>query len=166
MIGYPLLNRRMLVGAIVVADQMKLTRRITAGERIEKGNELAMAMAAKAPRMDLAAGYLQRSKQAGGAMAGVIVGAARGQARPHRQQRLGAIKRLNLRLFIHAQHQRPLGRVQIEPNNVGQLAVEVGVGAELEGLDPMRLQTVLAPCDARWPATSRPPWPAAARSNG
>jgi hypothetical protein len=32
--------------------------------------------------------------------------------------RLGAIKRLNQRLFIQARHQRALGRIKIGPSNV------------------------------------------------
>jgi hypothetical protein len=40
------------------------------------------------------------------------------------------------------------------------------VAAELEGLDPMRLQPVLLPeCDAPWPWTSALPWPSVAYSN-
>ncbi len=71
----------------------------------------------------------------------------RGKAktRPHRQHRLGAVKRLDLRLFIHTRHQRPLWRVQIKPDDVGQFAVKLGVGAELKALHPARLQPVFAP---------------------
>ncbi len=102
-------------------------------------------MVAEAVRMNLAAGRLQRGEQAGGAVAGVIVGAPGRQTWPHRQQPLGAVKRLHLRLFVHAQHQRPLRRIEIEPHHLGQLAVKIGISAELEGLDPMRLQPALLP---------------------
>ncbi len=95
--------------------------------------------------MDLAAGHLERHEQRGGAVAGIVMGHAGGQSGPHRQRRLGAVKCLDLRLFVHAQHQRPFGRVQIEADDVGQFGVEFRVAAELEGLDPVRLQTVLLP---------------------
>jgi hypothetical protein len=36
-----------------------------------------------------------------------------------------------LRLFVDAHHQRALGRIQIEPGDIGQLEVELGVAAEL-----------------------------------
>jgi hypothetical protein len=44
--------------------------------------------------------------------------ASLGLPRAHRQQRLGAVERLDLRLFIDAQHQSAVGRVEIEPNDV------------------------------------------------
>ena len=50
-----------------------------------------------------------------------------------------------MRLFVHAQDQRALGRVEIEPRDIGQFEVELGVAAELESLHPMRLQPVLLP---------------------
>jgi hypothetical protein len=52
---------------------------------------------------------------------------------------------LNLGLFIHAQHQCALRRVQVQARDVGQLGVELRGAAELEGFDPMRLQTVFLP---------------------
>jgi hypothetical protein len=60
---------------------------------------------------------------------------------------------LNLR-FIHAQHHRSLGRIEIKPNDLGELSIELRVAAELEALDPMGLQTVLLP---RKSGCRRPP---------
>ena len=57
----------------------------------------------------------------------------------------GCGKRLNLRLFIHARHQRALRRVQIEPDDMGQLGVEPRVAAELEAFDSVRLEPILLP---------------------
>jgi hypothetical protein len=54
-------------------------------------------------------------------MAGVVVGAAFDLAGAHGQQRGGTIQRLNLALFVHAQDQGTLGRVQIKPNDVADL---------------------------------------------
>ena len=143
--GEPAHDRRMLVGAIVVADQMQLKSRIAFGQRFQEGDEFDVGVALEAPSMDLAAGHLQRGEQAGGAVARVVVSHTSGQSGPHRQRRLRAIKRLNLGLFIHAQHQGLLRWVQIEPDDIGQLPVELGVAAELEALDPVRLQPVLLP---------------------
>src|SRR5579885_2036923 len=98
--GQPLLYRRVFVGPVVVADQVQFPARVAAGQRLEEGDELLVPMATKAARVDLAAGHLQRRKQTGGAVTNVVVGAPLGQTRPHRQQRLGAVKRLDLRLFI------------------------------------------------------------------
>src|SRR6516162_9520541 len=71
--------------------------------------------------------------------------------RPHRQQRLGAVERLDLGLFIHAEHQGTVGRVEVEPDNVADLVDKQRIGGELEGLDAMRLQAEGAPdaADAR-----------------
>jgi hypothetical protein len=63
--------------SIVVADQVQLAARIAARERIEKGDELDVAMAPKGAHVDLAAGHFQCGEQAAGAVAGVVVGHAR-----------------------------------------------------------------------------------------
>ena len=115
------------------------------GRRRQEGDELGMPMVPVAAPTDRAPGHLQCGEQAGSAMVEAIMGHTDGQSGPHRERRLGAVKRLNLRLFVHAQHQRTLRRVQIEPDDVGQLGVELRVAAELEGLDPVRLQPVLLP---------------------
>jgi hypothetical protein len=51
----------------------------------------------------------------------VVVGHAFDIAQPHRQRRLGAFQRLNPRLFIRAQHQRLVRRIEVEPGDAGQL---------------------------------------------
>src|SRR5215467_9059297 len=143
--GQPLVYGKMLVGSVVVANEMQLPFGVTARQRFQESNELNMGMAREAASMHLAAGDLQRCEQAGGAVAGVVVAHAGWQSRPHRQRRLGAVKRLNLRFFIHTQHQRSLGRVEIETHDIGQFAVELRVAAEFKGMYPVRLETVLLP---------------------
>src|SRR5215831_21214345 len=66
-------------------------------------------------------------------------------ARPHWQQRLGAIQGLNLRLLIGAEHECALRRIQIQAHDVPHLFHEERVLRELEGLGPMRLQAEGAP---------------------
>ena len=70
----------------------------------------------------------------------VVVGAPLGLAGPHRQQRLGAVQRLDLALLVDAQHHRAIRRIEIEPDDVAHLLHEQRIGRELEGLDAMRLQ--------------------------
>jgi hypothetical protein len=67
------------------------------------------------------------------------------QPRSHWQQRLGTIECLNLRFLVNAQHNGPLGRVHIQADDVRQLGRKLGIGAELEGLHAMRLQTKFLP---------------------
>ena len=57
-----------------------------------------------------------------------------------RQGRGGAVQRLDLGLLIHAQHQRPLRRVQVEPDDVTDLGDELRIGRQLPGLLQVRLE--------------------------
>lgn len=43
-------------------------------------------------------------------------------------------------LLVHAQHHRPIGRVEVEPDDVDELVLEVLVVRQLEGVDPVRLE--------------------------
>jgi hypothetical protein len=69
----------------------------------------------------------------------------RGLAGLHRQRRLGAIERLDLRLLIHAEHQRALRRRHVEPDDIDDLLGQPRIAGELERADLMRLELVLAP---------------------
>ena len=94
---------------------------------------------------DLTAGHVQRGEQRGGASPDVVGGLTLGHARHHRQHRLGPVQGLDPALLIHAEHQSPLGRVEVEPDHVVDLVDEVRVGGELERLDPVRLEAEGAP---------------------
>jgi hypothetical protein len=75
----------------------------------------------------------------------VVVGCALGGAGQHRQNRPGAIQRLNLRFLIHAQHHGTLGRVEIQAADVIDLLDELRVSGELELLLTVRLQAERLP---------------------
>jgi hypothetical protein len=92
---------------------------------------------------------VQGGKQRGRAVALVVMAASLGLPRAHRQQRLGAVERLDLRLFIDAQHQSAVGRVEIEPNGVAHFVDKQRVGRQLEGFDTVRLQSRPARCAPR-----------------
>ena len=102
---------------------------------------------------DLAGGDVQGGEQRGRAVPLVIMAAPLDLPWPHRQQRLGAVERLDLRLFIDAEHQGAVGRIDVEPDNVahprsgrGQALVDKQrVGRQLEGLGAVRLQAEGAP---------------------
>jgi hypothetical protein len=49
-----------------------------------------------------------------------------------RQARLGSVQRLYLALFIDAQHDGVLRRVQVEPEDIGAFLGEQRIGADLE----------------------------------
>jgi hypothetical protein len=51
----------------------------------------------------------------------IVIAAPLDLTRPHRQQRLGAVERLDLELFVHAQHRCTVGRFEVELDNVADL---------------------------------------------
>jgi hypothetical protein len=66
--------------------------------------------------VDVAGGQIQCSEETLDAVADVVVGAAGRGGGQHRQARLGPVQGLDLTLFIHAEHDRAFGRVQVEPD--------------------------------------------------
>ena len=80
----------------------------------------------------LAGAEVQRGEEARGAVALVVVGGALGRPGPHRQDRLGAIERLDLALLIDAQHDGALGRVEVQTDDVADLLHELRILGELE----------------------------------
>jgi len=121
----PAANRRCLVGAVVVEDQMHVEpgrhRRIDGAQELA---ELARAMPPVALADHLAALHVQRREQRGGPVAHVVVGPALHLSRPHRQKRLRPVQRLDLRLLVGAEHQSLVRRVEVEPDDVPDLLDE------------------------------------------
>jgi hypothetical protein len=78
--------------------------------------------------------------QRGGPVAAVVVGASLRLAQAHRQQRLTAVEGLDLRLLVDTQHQRVLGRVQVQPDDVAHLLHEQRIVGEAEGCAAVRLE--------------------------
>jgi hypothetical protein len=94
---------------------------------------------------DLPGGHLQGGEQGGGAVSPVVVRAALGRLEPHRQQRRGAVQGLDLGLLVDADHHGVGGRVQVEPDYVADLGLQLWVGGELERLHAMGLQVPVPP---------------------
>jgi hypothetical protein len=88
---------------------------------------------------------LQGGEQGGGAVPAVVVGAAFDQVRLHRQDRRGPLQGLDLGLLVAAQHDRTLGRVQVQADDVDDLRLQLRVGGEPERAGPPRLDAELAP---------------------
>jgi len=82
------------------------------------------AVAAGPKADDFAGPGIQRSKQTGRAVPRGVMGAALDLPRSHGQQWSGAIQRLDLALFIHAQDQRALRRVHIKSHDVAHFINE------------------------------------------
>ena len=104
-----------------------------------------MAVPGQAGLLDPAGSDFEGGEQGRGAMTDVVVGGALRQPRADRQDRRGPVQRLDLRLLINTEHDGLLRRVQIQPDDIADLGVELGVGGELERLGPPGLQIPLAP---------------------
>ena len=88
---------------------------------------------------------LQCSEKRCSAITLVVVGHRAATTLFDRQTGLSPIQRLNLALFVHAQDDRLLRRIQVQSDHVGQFLQELGVAREFECLDKMRLQIVGLP---------------------
>jgi hypothetical protein len=62
-----------------------------------------------------------------------------------RQAGLGSVERLDLALFVDAEHDGVRRRIDIEPDNVAQLVDELGVFGQLKLPDAMGLKPMRAP---------------------
>jgi hypothetical protein len=54
-------------------------------------------------------------------------------ADPQRQSGLYPFKRLTLALLIAAEHQRTVGRIQIQPDDIPELLLELRIAGDFEG---------------------------------
>jgi hypothetical protein len=90
-------------------------------------------------------GHVESSEQGGGSVLDVIMRPALHLGGLHRQQRLSAVQRLDLRLLIHAQNNRLLRRMQVETHHIGERGRQLRVGAELEAAAALGLNLVVAP---------------------
>ena len=104
-----------------------------------------MAVPGQAGVDDLAGGHLQGGEQRGGAVADVVVGGLLRHPGHDRQDRRGPLQGLHLGLLVDAEHHGVLRRVQIQPDHVADLGLELRVGGELERLHPPGLQVPAAP---------------------
>lgn len=143
---YPGLNTSMLVSPIVVHDQVQIQfRRGFIIDRFEEPNELLMAMPWHTVADDPTVKRDQCGEQRRRSVPFVIVRHRATTALLHRQSRLRAVERLNLRLLVDAQHKRFIRRIEIQPDYVIDLLDKVLVPAQPEGLGQVRLELMLSP---------------------
>ena len=121
-LGQPVADRLGLVGGVVVHDQMDIEVGRHAGlDLVEELPELAGAVLRVATADHRAGGDVQRREERGGAVPGVVVGAPLRLARPHRQQRLGAVERLDLLGWMAPSRHRGAKMVAIEGHQRGAI---------------------------------------------
>src|ERR1022692_891536 len=144
--GQPLAHLRMLVGCVVVDDGVdRLSRRHLRLDGVEEADELLVPMALHIATDDGAVEDIEGREQCRRAMTLVVVGHRPGAALLHRQAGLSAIERLDLALLIDREDHGMGGRVDIEADDVAQLAHKLRVGRKLELLHPVRLKAVRTP---------------------
>ena len=123
----------MLVGGVVVEDHMDaLAGRDIGLDGVEEADELLVAVALHAAPDDLALEHVEGGEQGGRAMPLVVVGHGAKTALFHRQAGLGAVERLDLRLFVDREHDGVGRRVDVEPDHIAQFGDEVGIVRKLE----------------------------------
>ena len=145
-VGQPALDAGMLVGGMVVDDEVDVEVRGHVGiDVLEEAQELLVARARPALGEDPAGGDVQGGEEGGGAVADVAVRHAFDVAQPQGQEGLGALQGLALALLVDAQDQGMVGWIQVEANDVADLLDEEGIGRELEVLLPMGLEVERGP---------------------
>ena len=145
-LGEPGADPGMLMGPVVVEHDVQVRPGMGGGDLLQEPQELLVAVPRVAGvRGDLAGGHLQGGEQRGGAVPGVVMGPAGGQAGPQREHRRGPVQGLDLAFLIDADHDRVVWRREVQADDVADLCLKLRVGAELEGLDPVRLDFPLAP---------------------
>lgn len=142
--GQPLLNVAMRVRGVVVGNQMQ---RDPCGslliDLLEKLQPFLMPVFVRQHRHDLAFQIIERGKQRHRAMPNRVMGG--GLDMPHAQWEagLGALDRLALTLFVAAEDQRPIRRIQVQADHIPELFVEPRIVGDLEGPCQVRLDVVL-----------------------
>src|SRR5579862_7581335 len=111
----PTLDTRMLVGRVVVHDQVQVpvVGRLLV-EALEEADKFLMPVLWHAVTDHRAIERTQRREQGGGAVASVVMSHRAAAAGLQRQTRLSSVEGLNLALLINAEHQSFIGRVQVK----------------------------------------------------
>ena len=97
--GEPLVDVVVLVGVVVIEHDVQSPARVGLGDQLEEVQELRFAVTVMATVGDLTGRDLQGGEQGGRAVAFVVMGRLLGQSGPDRQDRLGAVQRLDLGLL-------------------------------------------------------------------
>ena len=144
--GQPYFDPRMRMGAVIIQDQMEsqLGRRFSI-QFAQETEKFLVPMPRHAFAQHGSLQDVQGRKRGRGIVALVVMRQRAASPLLHRQAGLGAVQGLDLTLLVHAQHQSPVGRIQVQAHDVGELLHKVRVARQLEGARAMRLQAVRIP---------------------
>ena len=121
----PRLHRRGRMRGGVVQDDVQLVTAVATSDALEEREKIGPGVPLAAFSQDLAAGDLERGVQAGQPVAAVVVGLARRQPGPQRQQRLRPAQRLDLGLLVDTQHHGIRRRIEIQPHHIVNLRLRL-----------------------------------------
>ena len=137
----PLRDVFVFVRRVVVDDEVHVQLGgDVAFDQFQESQELLVAVPGPAVGENLAGRGVQRGEQRRRAVALVIVGHRGGATARQRQRRLGPLQGLTLGLLVHAQHHRGLRGIQVQPDDIDELGLEVRIVGQLERLHPPRAQ--------------------------
>ena len=143
-----LTDRLSLMRGEVVEDDVNLLLWRTQGhDLVQEGNELATGVAGGGFAVDAAGGGIQRRIQGKRSVAVVLEAVAFGASRRERQDGIETIQGLNGGLLIDAEHGGVLRWAQIETEDVGRFAFELGIIAGHVAFQAVRLRP--ASCQTR-----------------
>ena len=128
-----------MAGGVVEDDGDIRLRHDIGVDVVEEAAKLDRAVAFAAGANHRSDRDIERGKQRSGPMPLIIVGPPLGLAGSQRQQRLHAIARLDLTLFIDARHNGAISRVQLETDDIASLLDKALVARQLKGFAAMRL---------------------------
>ena len=129
----------------VVEDHVDLSTAMGRDHLIHEREEFLSAAASAASTHDFTGGGVQRREEVCGPMTGVVMGTLFDLGERHRQQGLCPIKGLDLGLFIDREHHGVHRRVEVQPDHIDHLLLEVGISGELERPLTMRGKIMLSP---------------------
>jgi len=99
---------------------------------IEERQKLARTLSLRVPDVDVAGLGVERAEQTGGAATQVVVRTRLGAASDGRQRVLRHLQGLDLRLHVHRDHQRTLGKIDEEHHDIVGLLLELRISRHLE----------------------------------
>ena len=139
-------NLGVLMGSVVIEDDMdRLVCRNLGINNVQKADELLMPVALHVASDDCPIENIQGGEQGGGSVSLIVV--RHGAETPlfHGQARLGTVEGLNLAFLVDGQDDGVGGWIDVEANNITQLADEVGIVGELELSVAVGLQAMGTP---------------------
>ena len=131
---------------VIVDNQMQV--QVSWGlliNQFQKLDPFLMAMTIHTCPNDAPFGHFQSGEQGRGPVAFVVVGHRSQSSFNQGQTRLGSVQGLNRCLFISAQDQRMLGRVQIQAHHIDHFVSKLFVSADFERLGQMGFKTTGLP---------------------